>query len=67
MATEGRSLRSGRTLPDPSDPLDPTLVEGESEGESEEEEDTELWVDNERYDIIGYDVIMTSLVMMYSI
>ena len=56
MATEGRSLRSGRTLPDPSDPLEPMLVEGESdEGGSQkesEEEDGELWVDNERYDII---------------
>ena len=56
MATEGRSLRSGRTLPDPNDPLEPMLVEGESdEGGSEkesEEEDGELWVDNERYDII---------------
>ena len=61
MATEGRSLRSGRTLPDPSDPLDPLLVEEESEAETEGGDDGELWIDNERYDII-----MTSSVAILS-
>lgn len=55
--TKGRSLRSGRTLPDPSVHPDPLLVEGES-GESEggtegggngSGDEGELWVDNERY------------------
>ena len=55
MATEGRSLRSGRTLPDPSLP---TKVEREMEGGSEEgsdgkggsgdEEEEEFEVDNAR-------------------
>ena len=52
MATEGRSLRSGRTLPDPTEPV---LVEEEEERESEggsgggeSGDDGEPWVDNER-------------------
>ena len=68
MATEGRSLRSGRTLPDPSDPLDSSLVEPESERESDrdsnaEEEDGDMWVDNERCDVtitMFNDIIMMS-------
>ena len=53
MATEGRSLRSGRTLPDPTLPVE---VEREMEGGSEEGSDgkegsgdeEEFEVDNER-------------------
>ena len=52
VETEGRSLRSGRTLPDPSQPSDPVLVrrEGEagSDGGRESSDEGELWVDNER-------------------
>lgn len=65
--TKGRSLRSGRTLPDPSVPPDPLLVEGESEGGSEgggrgSGDEGELWVDNERYThYSNSDIIMTSL------
>lgn len=51
MTTEGRSLRSGRTLPDPSLTPDPVLVEGESEesGGGGSGDEGELWLDNERY------------------
>lgn len=57
MATEGRSLRSGRMLPDPSEPPDPVMIDEEdSDGGSNGQSEGELWVDNERYYII-----MTSL------
>lgn len=69
LATKGRSLRSGRTLPDPSLPPGPVLVEGESsdssEGRSEgggngSGDEGELWVDDERYTHSSH-IIMTSL------